>query len=128
MAMTLYFIQGCRFGIFGMDIGYEDAEETSRTVSYNWVHNLWCISYASPQNCFIYWSPNDSTPREKMMTMSTKSKFKEKLGCEIEIQIFDNSDLEIENIGTVIYVAYSMQHRLLVTQSMQQRLCSIVYA
>ena len=50
-----------------------------------------------------------------MMTMSTKSKFKEKLGCEIEIQIFDNSDLEIENIGTVIYVAYSMQHRLLVT-------------
>ena len=26
-------IKGCRFGIFGMDIGYEDSEETSRTVS-----------------------------------------------------------------------------------------------
>ena len=37
------------------------------------------------------------------MTMSTKSKFKEILGCEIEIQIFDNSDLEIENIGRVTH-------------------------
>ena len=60
------------------------------------------LSFSS-KNCFIYWSPNDSTPREKMMTMSTKSKFKEKLGCEIEIQIFDNSDLEIENIGRVTH-------------------------
>ena len=65
-----------------------------------------------------------------MMTMSTKSKFKEKLGCEIEIQIFDNSDLEIENIGTVIYVAYSMQHGLCniahAALTMQRSLCLIL--
>lgn len=33
-------IKGCRFGIFGMDIGYEDSEETSRTVSCSW---LWIM-------------------------------------------------------------------------------------
>ena len=37
-----------------------------------------------------------------MMTMSTKSKFKEKLGFDIEIQIYDNSDLELENIVNVL--------------------------
>ena len=96
-------IKGCRFGIFGMDIGYENSEEISRTVSCSWLaYKSKGLTFSS-KNCFIYWSPNDSTPREKMMTMSTKSKFKEKLGCEIEIQIFDNSDLEIENIGRVTH-------------------------
>lgn len=48
-----------------------------------------------------------------MMTMSTKSKFKEKLGCEIEIQIFDNSDLEIENIGRVTHADWFYAFHLL---------------
>jgi len=86
-----------------MDIGYEDSEETSRTVSCSLLAYEGKELSFSFKNCFIYWSPNDSTPREKMMTMSTKSKFKEKLGCEIEIQIFDNSDLEIDNIGRVTH-------------------------